>query len=252
MVVIADSRGNDIMRKIGLIGGMSFESSAVYYRMVNEAVRSRLGGLHSAEVLLHSVDFQSIVDLQMAGRWADAAKRLADVARGLEAAGADCVLICTNTMHLVAEEVQAAIGVPLINIIDETAQAMTAAGIRRPLLLATRYTMEHGFYADRMAGFGIEVMVPAAEDRTLVHDVIFKELCAGHVHDTSRGALHAVIAKAKADGADAVILGCTEICLILDPDALTLPGFDSTAIHAKAAVAFALDGATEAASKKAA
>lgn len=231
------------MRKIGLIGGMSFESSAVYYRMVNEAVRSRLGALHSAEVLLHSVDFQSIVDLQMAGRWDDAATRLADVARALEAAGADCVLICTNTMHLVAESVQAAITVPLINIIDETAGAMTTAGIRRPLLLATRYTMEHGFYAERMAGLGIEVMVPDADDRTLVHDVIFKELCAGVVSDASREALFAVIAKAKAEGADAVILGCTEICLILDPATLALPGFDSTAIHAASAVEFALESA---------
>lgn len=240
------------MRKIGLIGGMSFESSAVYYRMVNEAVRERLGGLHSAEVLLHSVDFQSIVDLQLAGRWTDAAARLAGVACGLEAAGADCVLICTNTMHLVAEDVQAAIGVPLINIIDETAGAMTTAGIRRPLLLATRYTMEHGFYADRMASLGIDVMVPSADDRTLVHDIIFRELCAGHVRHASREVLHAVIAKAKADGADAVILGCTEICLILDPDTLALPGFDSTAIHAKAAVAFALAASTEAGCRKAA
>ena len=139
------------MRKIGLIGGMSFESSAVYYRMINEAVRERLGGLHSAEVMLHSVDFQSIVDLQKAGRWDDAAKRLSEVAQGLEAAGAACVLICTNTMHLIADEVQASISVPLINIIDETAASMKAAGIKRPLLLATRYTMEHGFYTGRMA-----------------------------------------------------------------------------------------------------
>ncbi len=230
------------MRKIGLIGGMSFESSAVYYRMINEAVRTRLGGLHSAEVMLHSVDFQTIVDMQKAGRWDDAARRLSEVAGGLEAAGADCVLICTNTMHLIADTVQASISIPLINIIDETASSLKAAGIKRPLLLATRYTMEHGFYGDRMAGHGIEMMVPDADGRTLVHDIIFNELCAGKILDTSRNALLRVIEDAKAGGANAVILGCTEICLILDPTALPLPGFDSTAVHANAAVDFALDG----------
>ncbi|MBP1883197.1 aspartate/glutamate racemase family protein [Sinorhizobium mexicanum] len=228
------------MRKIGLIGGMSFESSAVYYRMVNEAVRERLGALHSAEVLLHSVDFQKIVDLQKAGRWDDAAQRLSDVARGLKAAGAQCVLICTNTMHLIADEVQASVDVPLINIIDETAARLKAAGSRKPLLLATRYTMEHGFYAERMKGHGIELMVPDADGRTLTHNVIFDELCAGKVQEPSRKALVALIETAKAEGADAVILGCTEICLILDPANLPLPGFDSTAIHAEAAVEFAL------------
>ncbi|OJF91992.1 aspartate/glutamate racemase family protein [Pararhizobium antarcticum] len=233
------------MRKIGLIGGMSFESSAVYYRMINEAVRQRLGGLHSAEVMLHSVDFQTIVDLQKAGRWDDAAQRLSDVARGLEKAGADCVLICTNTMHLIADAVQASITVPLINIIDETAQGLKAAGIRRPLLLATRYTMEHGFYGDRMSGHGIEMMVPDAAGRTLVHDIIFSELCAGKILPASREALMRVIDDAKARGADAVILGCTEICLILDPKALPLPGFDSTALHAATAVEFALAETTD-------
>ncbi len=228
------------MRKIGLIGGMSFESSAVYYRMINEMVRSRLGSLHSAEVLLHSVDFQSIVDLQMAGRWPEAAERLAEVARGLENAGAGCVLICTNTMHLVAGEVQAAISVPLINIIDETGATIAAAGCSRPLLLATRYTMEHGFYAERMARAGVTVLTPEAEDRGVVHDIIFKELCAGTVKDDSREALHGIIARGKAAGADSVILGCTEICLILDPHTLALPGFDSTRIHADSAVDFAL------------
>ncbi|MCA1443654.1 aspartate/glutamate racemase family protein [Ensifer sp. IC4062] len=228
------------MRKIGLIGGMSFESSAVYYRMVNEAVRERLGALHSAEVLLHSVDFQKIVDLQKAGCWDDAAQRLSEVARGLKAAGAQCVLICTNTMHLIADQVQASVDVPLINIIDETAARLKAAGSRKPLLLATRYTMEHGFYAERMKSHGIELMVPDANGRTLTHNVIFDELCAGKVLEPSRKALIALIEKAKAEGADAVILGCTEICLILDPAKLPLPGFDSTAIHADAAVEFAL------------
>lgn len=230
------------MRTIGLIGGMSFESSAVYYRLVNEMVRERLGGLASAEVLMHSVNFADIVALQKAGRWDDAAARLADVAKRLEIAGADCVLICTNTMHLVSDEVASNISVPLIHIIDETASALKAAGSRRPLLLATRYTMEHGFYSERMTRNGVSVMVPEAADRTTVHDVIFNELCAGIIRDSSREKLMAIIERAKASGADSVILGCTEICLILDPEALPLPGFDTTTIHAKAAVSFALAG----------
>lgn len=228
------------MRVIGLIGGMSFESSAVYYRLVNEMVRERRGGLASAEVLLRSVNFEEIVALQKAGRWDDAAARLGDAALNLQIGGASCVLICTNTMHLVAEEVAARISVPLIDIIDETARALKAAGRHRPLLLATRYTMEHGFYADRMAELGIDVMVPGPDDRTVVHDVIFEELCAGRILHTSREKLVAIVERARAAGADSVILGCTEICLILDPAQLPLPGFDTTAIHARAAVDFSL------------
>ncbi|RFZ89409.1 aspartate/glutamate racemase family protein [Shinella sp. WSJ-2] len=228
------------MKTIGLIGGMSFESTAVYYRMINEAVRERLGGLHSAEVLVHSVDFQSIVEFQKAGRWDAAGARLGAVAAGLEKAGADCVLICTNTMHLVADAVQAATKATLLNIIDETAGEILADGKRRPLLLATRYTMEHGFYAERMKAVGLDVMVPDEAGRILMHDVIFNELCQGKVLDTSRERVLALIDAARAEGADSVILGCTEICLLLDPDALALPGFDSTAIHARAAVDFAL------------
>lgn len=235
------------MKMIGLIGGMSFESSAVYYRLVNEEVRSRLGGLASAAVLMHSVNFEDIVSLQKAGRWDDAARRLGDAAAGLERAGADCVLICTNTMHLVADAVARRVGVPLIHIIDETAASLKAAGARRPLLLATRYTMEHGFYGDRMKTLGIDVMVPDVEDRAATHDIIFSELCAGHVLESSRDRMIAIIEKAKAAGADSVILGCTEICLLLDPARLPLPGFDSTTIHARAAVDFALAGMSAAA-----
>lgn len=228
------------MRRIGLIGGMSFEASAVYYRLINEAVRQRLGGLHSAELLLHSVDFQRIVELQQAGRWTDAGSLLAQAARGLEGAGADCVLICANTMHLVADAVESAISVPLIHIIDETAHRLLAAGCRKPLLLATRYTMEHGFYAERMRRHGVALSVPSAEGRTLTHDIIFKELCAGQVRAPSRDVLLRLIDEARVEGADAVILGCTELCLILDPAGLPLSAFDSTAIHATAAVDFAL------------
>lgn len=232
------------MKRIGLIGGMSWESSAVYYRQINELVRSRRGGLASAEILLHSLNFEAVVALQKAGRWDCAAELLADSARRLEAAGADCVLICTNTMHLVADAVAAAVSVPLIDIVAETGRALASAGRTRPLLLATRYTMEHGFYADRMeAGAGIRPIVPGEADRALVHSVIFDELCQGIVRDTSREALKAVIARGRAAGADSVILGCTEICLILDPEALELPGFDSTTIHARTAVDFALAAA---------
>lgn len=228
------------MKTIGLIGGMSFESSAVYYRLINEAVRERLGGLASAEVILHSVNFAEIVALQKAGRWDAAADRLARAGEGLCAAGAECLLICTNTMHLVADRVAARVPVPLVNIIDVTSGALAAAGRKRPLLLATRYTMEHGFYTDRMRRHGLDPMVPDEAGRATVHAVIFDELCAGRVLDSSRAKLLAIVEKAKAEGADSVILGCTEICLILDPAALPLPGFDSTALHALAAVDFAL------------
>ncbi|MEZ2219202.1 aspartate/glutamate racemase family protein [Rhizobium sp. RCC_161_2] len=229
------------MRTIGLIGGMSFESSAVYYRLINEMVRDRLGGLASAEVLMYSVNFEEIVALQKAGRWDAAAARLGDVAHRLQVAGAECVLICTNTMHLIAPDVAARVSVPLIHIVDETATALKAAGRVKPLLLATRYTMEHGFYAERMARNGVSIMVPGADDRTTVHDIIFSELCAGIVKNESREKLVEIIERAKAEGADSVILGCTEICLILDPNGLAMPGFDSTTIHAQTAVDFALD-----------
>lgn len=227
------------MKTIGLIGGMSWESTAVTYRLLNEMVRDRLGGLHSAEIVLRSVDFARIAALQTAGRWDLAAGSLADAARALEKAGADCVLICTNTMHLVADTVAAAVSIPLIHIVDETAAALVEGGRRKPLLLATRYTMEHGFYAQRMARHGLEVMVPEAEDRALVHGVIFEELCRGIVRPESRVAVQAVVEAGRRAGADSVILGCTEICLLLDPAAQVLPGFDSTEIHARAAIRFA-------------
>ena len=228
------------MRKIGLIGGMSFEGSSVYYRQINEKVRDRLGGLHSAELLLHSVDFQDIVDMQKSDRWDDAGRHLAETGRALERAGADCVLICAVTMHLVADTVESAITVPLIHIIDETAKRLKAAGCKRPLLIATRYSMENGFYQKRMKRHDIDVVIPDADSRTKVHNIIFDELCAGKVLDRSRDVLLSLIGQAKAEGADAVIFGCTEICLILDSDKLPLPGFDSTAIHGEAAVEFAL------------
>ena len=228
------------MKTIGLIGGMSWESTAVYYRLINEAVRTQLGGLHSAEIALRSLDFTSVVALQKAGQWDAAGALLGNAGAGLARAGAACVLICTNTMHLVAEPVARLSGVPLIDIIDETAAALRADGRRRPLLLATRYTMEHGFYAQRMARHGIEVVTPECDDRGAVHDIIFDELCQGQIRAASRARYHAIIAAAINQGVDSVILGCTEISLLIDPASLPFPGYDSTAIHANAAVRFAL------------
>nr|WP_314257643.1 aspartate/glutamate racemase family protein [uncultured Devosia sp.] len=228
------------MKTIGLIGGMSWESTAVYYRLINEAVRRELGGLHSAEIAMRSLDFTRVVALQKAGQWDQAGRLLGDAGAGLARSGAGCVLICTNTMHLVSEPVAQMSGLPLIDIIDETALALRADGRRRPLLLATRYTMEHGFYAQRMARHGVEVVTPCDSDRGTVHDVIFDELCQGEIRDHSRTRYIAIIEAAKEQNVDSVILGCTEISLLVDPANLPLPGYDSTAIHADAAVRFAL------------
>lgn len=231
------------MRTIGLLGGMSWESTAVYYRRINEAVRDRLGGLHSAEVLMRSVDFADIVALQKADEWDKAGATLSALARGLESAGADCILICTNTMHKLADTVQDAVSVPLIHIADTTAEAVKATPARRPLLLATRYTMEQDFYVSRLRnGHGLDLMIPDAEDRTTVHDIIFAELCRGVIQDESRRRYFDIIARARDDGADSVILGCTEIGLLIQPDMLDMPAFDSTLIHADAAVEFSVAG----------
>lgn len=240
MVSLQQNRGNNIVKTIGLIGGMSWESTSIYYRYINETVRDRLGGLASAEVILNSLDFSGVVALQQAGRWDDAGVLLGRAGAGLVRAGADCVLICTNTMHLVADKVARMAGVPLIDIIDETAAVLKGDGRRRPLLLATRYTMEHGFYSDRMAAHGIQVQVPDAGERAVVHDIIFNELCQGVVSAGSRERLESIVEAAGRDGADSVILGCTEIQLLLEADGLALPGYDSTVIHAEAAVRFAL------------
>jgi len=229
------------MRTIGLIGGMSWESTAVYYRQINEMVRVRLGGLASAKIAMQSLDFAEVVALQKSDRWDAAAALLSDAAKRLEGAGADCVLICTNTMHLVADKVAASINVPLIDIRHETGRTLATAGKKRPLLLATRYTMDHGFYADYMRDqFGIDLIVPNEIDRAKVHSVIFDELCCGIVRQESRQALEKTIQRGKDAGADCVILGCTEICLSLPGDNLALPVFDSTTIHSNAAVAHAL------------
>ncbi|AHB10202.1 aspartate/glutamate racemase family protein [Zymomonas mobilis] len=228
------------MKKIGLIGGMSWESTVTYYQIINEAIRDARGGLVSADLLMHSLNFAEVVALQKADRWDDAAKLLGAAGAGLAKAGADCVLICTNTMHLVADAVAEISAVPLINIVDETAKALKKDGRKRPLLLATRYTMEHGFYTDRMKNQGLDVITPEDEDRGFVHDVIFDELCQGEVKESSRQGYLKIIEKARAEGVDSVILGCTEIPLLIKQGMLDLPCYDSTQIHAEAAVKFAL------------
>ncbi|RFC64029.1 aspartate/glutamate racemase family protein [Fulvimarina endophytica] len=228
------------MRRIGLIGGMSWESTATYYRMINEEVRERCGGLASADLVMHSLDFSRVVALQKADRWDEAGELLGQAGARLAAAGAESVLICTNTMHLVAGAVARRSGVPLIDIIDETAAALKADGQRRPLLLATRYTMEHGFYAERMRRHGIEVVVPESADRARVHEVIFDELCRGTVRAGSRRDFEDIVGRSAARGVDSVILGCTEISLLVGVGDFAMPGYDTTAIHARAAVRFML------------
>ncbi len=229
------------MKCIGLIGGMSWESTAVYYSQINQAVRQRLGGLHSGHILLESLDFAGIVALQKAGKWDDAAAVLGASAAHLAKGGADCVLICTNTMHLVADEVSAMSPVPLIDIIDVTGDALKRAGMHRPLLLATRYSMEHGFYHDRMMALhGVDPIVPEAGGRDAMHRIIFDELCRGIVRDESRLDVIRIMAQGIESGADSVILGCTEICMLIEQSHSTLPVFDSTALHVQAAVEFAL------------
>jgi len=229
------------MRAIGLIGGMSWESTAVYYRHLNERTRQIRGGLASADIILRSLNFEDIVQLQRAGAWDAAARQLASAAKGLESAGADMVLICTNTMHKLADDVASAVSVPLIHIADVTAEAVLAAGCKRPLLLATRYTMEQDFYRDRVRErHGIEMLVPSAQDRTAVHDIIFDELCCGIIREQSRAIYRAVMARGAEAGADCVILGCTEIGLLVGEGDTSLPVFDSTLLHAEAALDYAL------------
>ncbi len=229
------------MKVIGLIGGMSWESTAVYYRRINEQVRGRMGSLHSADILLRSVDFAAIVALQLAGEWKQAAAVLCDIAKRLEDGGADCVLICTNTMHKLAPEVAEAISVPLIHIGDATGEAALKTGVKTPLLLATRYTMEQDFYASRLREtYGLDVIIPHEDDRKTVHDVIFNELCCGIISDDSRRAYMQISERGREAGADSVILGCTEIGLLIGAEHTGLPTLDSTLLHADAAVDYAL------------
>lgn len=229
------------MRMIGLIGGMSWESSAEYYRILNQGVRDKLGPTASARCLLWSFDFSEIEELQHNGDWDGLTARMVDAAQRLELGGADVLLICTNTMHRMAPAVEAAVKVPLLHIADPTAERIKAAGHQRVGLLGTAFTMEHDFYKGRLAQrHGLSVIVPNDEDRATVHRVIYQELVAGKVIPASRDAYRAVIARMAAAGAEAVILGCTEIMMLVHPEDSPVPIYDTTAIHAVAAVEIAL------------
>ena len=228
------------MKTIGLIGGMSWESTASYYRLINQAVKVRLGGLHSASLLLHSVDFAGIEQLQRAGDWDAAGAQLAQAARGLQAAGAGALLICANTMHKVAPAIESAVQIPLLHVVDATAAAVRQAGVRRVGLLGTRFTMEQPFYVERLQQHGLDVLLPDADGRATVHRVIYEELCQGVLLADSREAYRRVMAALVAQGAEGIILGCTEIALLVDAGDATVPLFDTTELHARAAVDWAL------------
>jgi aspartate racemase len=228
------------VKTIGLLGGMSWESSVEYYRLVNQETRRRLGGAHSAPCVMWSVDFDPVTAWQEAGDWDTAGRELGALGAKVEAAGAELLVLCTNTMHRVAPQIQDAVSIPLLHIGDTTAAAVAAAGLDRIGLLGTRYTMEADFLRDHIAGHGIEVLVPPAADRDLVHDVIYSELVRGIVRDESRQGYEQVIGRLMHAGAQGVILGCTEIELLVDPDAGPMPLFPTTRLHAEAAVEAAL------------
>ena len=231
------------MKTIGLIGGMSWESTVPYYSHINEVVKARLGGLHSARLVLYSVDFHEIERLQHAGDWTAAGAVLADAARSLEAAGADFLVLCTNTMHKVAPAIEAAVGIPLLHIADPTAAAIQRAGHRTVGLLGTRFTMEEAFYRDRLRDrHGLGVVLPDAADREVVHGIIYEELCLGVVRAASRAAYLDIMARLAEQGAEAIILGCTEISLLVGQADCDIPLFDTTALHAAAAAEEALKG----------
>jgi len=232
---------DDEVKTIGLIGGMSWESTATYYRLINQEVARRLGGLHSARLLLSSVDFAEIEALQRSGEWSTAGDLLAREAGILERAGAGVVLICTNTMHLVADRVARGLQVPLLHIADPTGAALRAAGLDRVGLLGTRFTMEEPFYREYLERrYGVEVLTPGADERAFVHRVIYDELCLGKTFDASRSGYLRVIENLRSRGAAGVVLGCTEIALLVGPKDAGLPLFDTTALHAVGAVDFAL------------
>lgn len=229
------------MKVIGLIGGMSWESSQEYYRIINERTREKLGGLHSARSLMYSVDFDEIERLQHNGEWDSATSVMINAARRLEAGGADMIVICTNTMHKMADDVQAAVHITLHHIADATAKQIKAAGYTKVGLLGTKFTMEEDFYKGRLTEkYGLEVIVPDETDRQTVHDIIYKELCLGVVTNGSREKYIKIIKHLTAQGAQAVILGCTEITLLINQDDVSTPVFDTTKIHAETAVDIAL------------
>jgi aspartate racemase len=228
------------MKRIGLLGGMSWESSQEYYRLVNERVRDRCGGLRSADCLLRSVDFATVELLQREQRWTEAGTLLAAEARRLQEAGAELLVLCTNTMHRVSDAIVAAIDIPFVHIADTTAEAARAAGLSRVGLLATAYTMEQDFYVGRLREHGLDVLIPGAEDRRIVHEVIYDELCVGVVRDQSRDEYRRVMADLVARGAEGILLGCTEIDLLVSAADASVPLLDTTRLHAERAVELAL------------
>lgn len=228
------------MKMIGLIGGMSWESTALYYRIINEQVKQQLGGLHSARSLMYSVDFHEIEKLQAAGEWQKAGEILAEAAISLEKGGADFIVLCTNTMHKVAQQIADAVSIPLLHIADATAQRIRQAGVKKVGLLATAFTMEQEFYKGRLNQSEIEVLVPDAAGCKVVHDIIYQELCLGVIRDESRAQYRKIIAELVEQGAEAIILGCTEITLLVKAEDASVPLFDTTLIHAEDAVKLAL------------
>lgn len=229
------------MKMLGLIGGMSWESTLPYYRLINESVKAHRGGLHSARIILYSVDFAEVESLQRGGDWAAAGALLAQAAQTLQTAGVQALVLCTNTMHKVAPAIEAAVQVPLLHIADATAKAIVAQGFTRVGLLGTRFTMEQDFYKSRLRdAYALEVMVPEADDRADVHRIIYEELCLGHVCDASRDVYRRVIEDLVAQGAQAIVLGCTEIGMLVGAHDSPMPLFDTTALHAQAAVDWAL------------
>lgn len=230
------------MKTIGLIGGMSWESSLEYYRIINETVKARLGGLHSAKSLMFSFDFEEIETLQQQGKWDEATRMMIQAARQLERGGADFVVICTNTMHKMADEVQASIHIPLLHIADATAQVIQAQGLQKIGLLGTNFTMEEAFYRGRLIEkYGLDILVPKPDERQIVHNVIYDELCLGITRAESRARYRQIMADLAATGAEGIILGCTEIGLLVAQEDSTVPLFDTTRIHAETAVAYALE-----------
>jgi aspartate racemase len=232
----------EIMKAIGMIGGMSWESSLEYYRLINEFIKEQLGGLHSAKCLLYSVDFAEIEELQMHERWREAALVLSKAAMSLEKGGADFIVLCTNTMHKVADEIQSSVSIPFLHITDAVAGEIKGRGLKKIGLLGTRFTMEEDFYKTRLIEkHGLEVIVPEESERTEIHRVIYEELVLGKILENSREVYHKIIGRLAARGAEGIILGCTEIGLLVKQGNSPIPLFDSTQIHARAAVTLALE-----------
>ncbi|WP_213384942.1 aspartate/glutamate racemase family protein [Acinetobacter pittii] len=228
------------MKTIGLLGGMSWESTALYYQQINKMVHRKLGKLHSAKVIINSVDFEEIAALQAKGLWQEAGTYLAEQAQNLEKAGANCILVCTNTMHKVAAQIEDSITVPFLHIADATAKEILSQNIGKVALLGTAFTMEQDFYKSRLWDYGIDVIIPNEEDRKTVHRIIYEELCLGVINPDSQQKYIAIVERLIAEGAQGIILGCTEICMLIGELKFSVPLFDTTAIHAKEAVSFSL------------